>query len=100
MMNARDMTFLKDADLDKAVGLVFELAAQLHVERQRRLALEKLMSDKGLITATEMETLTDDDKFLETAREALDRSLHKLMRILSEQGDKKGPLRAEALDSE
>ena len=47
-----------------------------------------------------METLTDDDKFLETAREALDRSLHKLMRILSEQGDKKGPLRAEALDAE
>ena len=32
MKNARDMTFLKDADLDKAVGLVFELAAQLHVE--------------------------------------------------------------------
>ena len=100
MKNARDMTFLEDADLDKTVGLVFELAAQLHVERQRRLALEKLMSDKGLITAAEMENLADDDKFLETARENLDRSLRKLMRVLSEQGDKKGPLRAEALDSE
>ena len=97
MTNSSDMKFFRDPDLDKTVGLVFELAAQLHVERQRRIALENLLEDKCLVTAAEMEALTDDSMFLETARNALDESLRKMMRILTERGNEMGPLRAEAL---
>ena len=98
MTNSSDMMFFKDPDLDKAVALVFEVAAQLHVERQRRIALETLLEDKCLVTAAEMEALKDDNMFLETARHALNDSLRKLMRILTERGNEMGPLRAEALD--
>ena len=100
MTYAHDITFFKDPNLDKTVGLVFELAAQLHVERQRRLALEKLLAEKCLITTAELEALAEDRLFVEMARDGLNESLRKLMRILTERGNEMSPLRAEALDAD
>jgi hypothetical protein len=83
-------------DLDRLAAVVFELAAQLHVERQRRMALETLLVAKGFAPAAELEALAEDPRFLVTTRAAADRSLRKIMRILTEDGDKRRPLRGES----
>jgi hypothetical protein len=89
--------FLDKPDVDRLAALVFELAAQLHVERQQRMALEHALIARGVLAPSEIERLSDDPAFLAAARARLDDQLRKLMRILAEDGDKRAPLRAEAL---
>lgn len=91
-----DVTFFDDPQLDTVVGLVFDLAAQLHIERQRRAALEALLLRSGTITPGELESLTADDEFLASTRAGLDRSLDRLMQIVVEDGPPQHPLRSEA----
>jgi hypothetical protein len=92
-----ELAFLEGADLDRLAALVFELSSQLHAERHRRMALERALVAKGVVGEAEIAALADDQAFLGTAREAADRSLRKLLRILSEDGDRRAPLRKEAL---
>ena len=89
--------FLTVKDLDRLAALVFELAAQLHVERHKRMALERALVAGGVVRAEEISALAEDAAFLGTARDEGDRSLRKLLRILAEDGDRRGPLRGEAL---
>lgn len=98
MSDATDLTFMAHPDMDRLAGLVFELAAQLHVERQRRMALEALMATGKKVTPAALQALAGDEQFLAEARAALDRSLRRLMRVITEHGDARGPLRAELLD--
>ena len=90
-----ELRFLAAADLDRLAALVFELSAQLHVERHQRMALEAALIAKGTLEAGEIARLAEDQDFLTTARDAADQSLRKLMRILAEDGDRKTPLRPE-----
>ena len=92
-----ELAFLQGADLDRLAALVFELSSQLHVERHRRMALERALVAKGVVTEAEVAALAEDQAFLGAAREAADRSLRKLLRILAEDGDRRAPLRKEAL---
>lgn len=100
MNQLTDLTFFNDPDIDRAVGLIFELAAQLHVERQRRNALERVLIDRQVITAQEIDALASDESFTAASRGELDHSLRLLMRVITERGDATGPLRAEALDTD
>ena len=77
-------------------GLVFELASQLHVERTRRQALEAVLEQKGLLAAVDIEAAGSDDRFRAMNGAALDRSIRKLLSILTEGTDPRIPLRAEA----
>lgn len=92
----KEPSFLEGADTDRLAGLVMELAAQLHIERQRRMALEQVLIDKGVLDRAALEALADDPKFLAACRAELDRSLRQMLRILTESGDKRAPLREEA----
>ncbi|MEY4681254.1 MAG: hypothetical protein RLZZ276_2903 [Pseudomonadota bacterium] len=92
-----ELAFLQGADLDRLAALVFELSSQLHVERHRRMALERALVAKGVVTEAEVAALAEDQAFLGAAREAADRSLRKLLRILAEDGGRRAPLRKEAL---
>ena len=91
-----ELRFLAAADIDRLAALVFELSAQLHVERHRRMALEQALIAKNVVARGEIDALADDKGFLEAARAEADISLRKLMRILAESGDRQGPLRPEA----
>ncbi len=91
-----ELRLLAAADLDRLAALVFELSAQLHIERHQRMALEAALLAKGALEAGDLARLADDEKFLSAARDAADQSLRKLMRILAEDGDRKAPLRPEA----
>ncbi len=77
-------------------GLVFELASQLHVERTRRQALEAALVRKALVTPEEIEAAGNVDAFRRENEAALDRSIRKLLDILTESTDRRVPLRAEA----
>lgn len=90
----RDHTYLQPASIDQVAAMVLELASQLHVERQRRMALELLLLRQGAIP--DPATLAEDPALLEAARTALDTNLRRLLRIMTETGDPSAPLRAEA----
>ena len=92
-----ELRFLAAGDVDRLAALVFELSAQLHIERHKRMALEQALVAKGVLAGSEIAALAGDDAFLARAREEADRSLRKLMRILAEDGDRRTPLRNEAL---
>jgi hypothetical protein len=96
-MSGTDHSYLQDVGPDRLAGLLFELAAQLHAERQRRMALEHVLVRRGLLDRSEIEALASDGAFLGTAQAALDANLRRLLRILEETGDARGPLRGEAL---
>jgi hypothetical protein len=84
--------------LDNATlgALVFELASQLHVERTRRLALEAALAAAGLIAPGAIESAGEQAAFREVAARAVDESIRKLLRTLSESKDDRTPLRAES----
>jgi hypothetical protein len=50
-----------------------------------------------VLARDEIEALADDAAFLGAAQSALDANLRRLLRIMAEAGDARGPLRNEAL---
>ena len=82
-------------DVERLGALVFELASQLHIERTRRLALEAALADAGLVAAPAIERAGDGPAFREHAAQAADRSIRRLLAILSESTDERAPLRGE-----
>lgn len=96
-MTRDELSFLSEkTSADTLAQLVMDLGAQLHVERQARLALEEALLRQGTLPAGAIEALAEDPDFLARARAELDRSMARLMRIMTEDGDRFGPLRAEA----
>jgi hypothetical protein len=83
-------------DTDRLAGLVFELASQLHVERAQRMALEAALVRAGLIGAEARERMLDDAECNRMTREALEESMSKLLRVLTERADPRTPLRTES----
>lgn len=47
--------YLDDVKLDKMLGAIVELTAQLYMAKDRIRVLEQLLIDKGLLTAEEVE---------------------------------------------
>lgn len=80
-------------DREQLAGLVFELASQLHVERVQRLALQAALEKSGLIDAATLQALASDPALQRHSREALEESIAKLMRVLTENADPRRPLR-------
>lgn len=89
--------YLDARHADKLAALVMELAAQLHVERQRRMALERALIEAGAVTGTAIEALAEDRRFLEAARAEADAAIRKLLRVMIEGGEAQAPLRPEAV---
>ena len=81
-------------DTEKLTGLLFELASQLHVERAQRLALETTLMRAGLLPERALAATAEDAEFIRRSREALDESMAKLLRVLTEGPDPHTPLRA------
>ncbi len=55
-----DPVYLEDPVLDATVRMLVELAAQVWVERERRLALEALLVERGVVNAGALEALQPD----------------------------------------
>ena len=91
-----DHAYLDSVTHDKLAALLFELASQLHVERQRRIALETALESAGALAPGALDAMADEPAVLEQGRSALDGALRRLMRIMTEAGEPRGPLRDEA----
>jgi hypothetical protein len=57
---AADPTYIQDPVLDATVRMLVELSAQVWVERERRLALEALLVQRGVMTAEALERFEPD----------------------------------------
>lgn len=90
-MNERE--YLRAEDLDRLAELVFELAQQLHVERSRRIALERALIERRALAADEVARAQQSPAAREESRALLDESLERLMRILAAAGGPESPLR-------
>jgi hypothetical protein len=85
-----------ELDNAKLAALIFELAAQLHLERTRRLALEATLAQRGIVMPSDIEMTGAGAAFREEARNTADLAIRKLLRVLSESSDERVPLRGEA----
>ena len=92
-----ELVFLTEpASADTLAQLVMDLGAQLHRERQSRLALEEALTRAGVLDEGAIEALHEDPELLARSRKGLDASMARLIRIMAEAGDRTGPLRGEA----
>ena len=83
-------------DTNRLAGLVFDLVAQLHAERARRMALEARLVRSGLLSAEDIEIEARMPETQASIQSALDQSLSRMTRIITETQDPRIPLRAEA----
>ncbi|MFN8721668.1 MAG: hypothetical protein ACK5YI_12640, partial [Rhodospirillales bacterium] len=63
-----DLGAFGDPNLDRLTAVVFELASQLHVERQRRMALETVLVRAGAFEPTALAALGVVAGFLGSGR--------------------------------
>ena len=93
-MEARpELRLLASSNVDQVAGLVFELATQLHVERQRRLALEEVLVRRELVARDELHALAEDEAFRDRVRAELVGAQQALLDVLLESDDARTPLR-------
>ncbi len=91
----REVHYFADPQLDRAVGLCLQLAAEVHVTTQRLHALEQILVDKGLLDGGEVDAFQPDveqRKQLEAVRDA---SMQRILRVITEDGPAEHPLRDE-----
>lgn len=86
-------------DVDRLTGLLFELAAQLHIERTQRLALEAALERAGVLAPGTAAGLAGDAGLLARSRTELEASMRKLMRVLGDDPDPRTPLSADVPDA-
>ncbi|HKZ73845.1 MAG TPA: hypothetical protein VJ011_07270 [Steroidobacteraceae bacterium] len=89
-------TMIPAPDGDRLAGLVFELASQLHVERAQRLALEAALVEAGVLAPAACERLLADAQLRRRTQDALEQSMAKLLRVITERADPRAPLRPES----
>jgi len=80
-------------DVERLAGLVFELAAQLHAERLRRIALEHALETAGLLDPARLPELAGAVPVRERGRAAVEESVAALLRVICESEDPRAPLR-------
>lgn len=91
-----DSEIYGEPDTGRLAALLFELGAQLHVERTQRLALEAALVRAGVLAPDAIAGLAGDPELSRSSRAELDMSMRKLMRVLIETPDVRTPLRGEA----
>ena len=55
MVDQPEQTFFPDPAVDRVMGVLFNLAAEVQVLRERNRVLEQLLAAKGVITEDELE---------------------------------------------
>jgi hypothetical protein len=56
-----EQTFFPDPAVDRVMGIVFNLAAELQVLRERNRVLEHLLTSKGVLKQDEVESFRGSD---------------------------------------
>jgi hypothetical protein len=92
-----DRSYFSHPELDRVIGLVMQLAADLHVAQTRCRSLEHLLVRHGVIPAGAVDGFEPDEQEARGLQDSRDALLSRLLRILTEDGPSAHPLRSEAL---
>lgn len=88
-----EFTYFPDGQVDRVVGLVWQLAQEVHVVRQRVLALEALLVERGSLADGELAAFRPNA----AAQAGLDADgaalMERLIRTISETDDHRSPMR-------
>lgn len=91
----REVHYFADPQLDRAVGLVMQLAAELHVTTQRLHALEHLLVGSGVLAEGALDAFQPDESQRAQLAAVRDGAMGRLLRVLTEDGPAEHPLRDE-----
>jgi len=91
-MSTRELP-MTGLDTQRLAGLVFEVASQLHAERLHRMALETALERAGVLQREAIAAIAGDPEFRRLGEAAVEESLAKLMRVITELADARRPLR-------
>jgi len=91
----REVHYFEDPNLDKAVGLIMQLASEVHVLTQRLHALEAALARKGALDAGTVDAFVPDEGERERFEAMRDTMVARLLRVLTEDGPAEHPLRDE-----
>lgn len=92
-----DRSYFAHPELDRIVGLVMQLAADLHVAQSRCRALEQLLVRQGIVAAGAVDAFEPDEAEADDLEAARDALLARMLRIMTEDGPSAHPLRDETL---
>ncbi|MEN9527216.1 MAG: hypothetical protein RLY56_1167 [Pseudomonadota bacterium] len=77
-----DPVYLQDPIQDATVRMLLELAAQVWVERERRLTLEAMLETKGIIARDEIERFVPDSNLTAQIKDERTRFLEDIFKEL------------------
>ncbi len=77
-----DPVYLENPVLDATVRMLVELAAQVWIERERRLSLEALLEQRGLLPREAIESLRPDPELATRLREERNRFIEDVFKEL------------------
>lgn len=91
----REVHYFADPNLDRAVGLIMQLASEVHVLTQRVHALEALLVRNGTLGADAVDAYIPEGTEGERQETVRDAMVQRLLRVLTEDGPAEHPLRDE-----
>lgn len=88
-----ELTYFEDGQIDRVMGVIWQLGQELYTTRQRVLALEELLVEKGIIVTGELDAFRPGDEA--QARLTVDGQgvVDRLLRTISETDDSRTPMR-------
>ena len=90
-----EFTYFDDGQVDRVVGLVWQVAQEVHVVRQRLLALESLLASKGVMDEGELSGFIPNEAAAQGLEEDGVALMERLIRTISESDDHRAPMRVQ-----
>lgn len=90
-----EFTYFPDGQGDRMAALVWQLAQELHVTRQRLLHLEQLLVDDGTLRAGQLDEYVPAPEHADRMAADGTAMVDRLIRVLAETDDRRAPMRAQ-----
>lgn len=87
MANTKEQTFFNDPALDKMMGVVMALAAEVYILRDRNRALEEMLEKSGLLLAGALDNYQPDHARSQQLAAERDAFIARIMQPLLPQKD-------------
>ncbi len=92
-MTTPEFEYFDSPHVSKLVDLVLLLSTELHVTGQRVRALEALLVRSGTLSPGAVDAFEPDTREQESFDTARDRLMHRILRVITEDGPAEHPLR-------
>lgn len=93
-----EFTYFDDGQIDRVMGIIWQLAQDAYVTRQRVLALEELLVTKGVLATGELDAFVPPEEAQSRLTADGQHVMTRLLRTISEVDDSRTPMREQFLD--